>query len=153
MDGTPAKILLTGRGAVLGVFVLSFLGLLAAGWLGFGPLAGGTFVLACGLAAARTRRGDLLTVAVMPPALFLVAMIGDKLLTSSGSLLLSATEGTLIALSNTAPWLLAGTALYLVIAFPRGLWDNVRTLRRELNAHPVARLGRPSRPAPDGQPR
>ena len=41
--------------------------------LGWGLLTGGTFLVACVLAAAFTQSSDLLTVAVSPPALFLAA--------------------------------------------------------------------------------
>ncbi len=122
--------------------MLSFLGLIASDWLGWGPLSGGAFVVACVLAAGWTQRGDLLTVAVSPPALFLVAVICGKALMSSGGVLLSTTEGTLITLANTAPWLLAGTALSLGIAFSRGLWGNVRALGKELRGDPLGKSAR-----------
>jgi hypothetical protein len=123
------------------MFGLCFLGLLASGWLGWGPLAGGTFVIASVLAAARTQRTDLLTVTVSPPALFLVAVICVKGLTSSGNVLLSTATGTLITLANTAPWLLAGTALSVIIAFSRGLWGNVVALGKELQGDPAGQSG------------
>jgi hypothetical protein len=119
------------------VFALCFLGVITSDWLGWGLLTGISFVAACALAAARTQRGDLLTVAVAPPALFLIAVIFGKALTSSGGLLLSTTEGTIITLSNTAPWLIAGTVLNLIIGFSRGLWGNVRALSEELHRDPV----------------
>ena len=128
---------LTGRGAVVVVFALCFLGLIISGWLGWGLLTGGSFVAACVLAATRTQRSDLLTVAVAPPAVFLVAVVCGKALSSPGGLLLSTTEGTLITLSNTAPWLLAGMALNLIIGLSRGLWGNVRALSEELHQDPV----------------
>lgn len=124
---------LTGRGALLGIFVLCFLGILAADRLGWGLLTGGTFVVACVLAAALTKSSDLLTVAVSPPALFLVAVIIGKALTSSGNLILSTAAGTLITLANSAPWLLAGTALSLIIMFSRGLRHNITALSSELS--------------------
>jgi hypothetical protein len=128
---------LTGRGAMLGVFALCFLGLVVSDWLHWGALTGGAFVTASALAAARTQRTDLLTVAVSPPALFLVAVICGKALVAPGSLLLSTTEGTLITLANTAPWLIVGTVANLIIVFSRGLWGNVRTLSKELQGDPI----------------
>ena len=128
------------------MFVLCFLGLFASVKLGWGPLAGGAFVAAAVLGAARTQRTDLLTVTVSPPALFLVAVIIVKGLTSSGNVLLSTATGTLITLANTAPWLLAGTALSLIIAFSRGLWGNVVTLGQELHGAPVRASRRPGGP-------
>src|ERR1700721_267663 len=74
---------LTGRGAVVVVFALCFLGQITSDWLGWGLLTGASFVAACVLAAARTERGDLLTVAVIPPAMFLVAVVWRRVLTSS----------------------------------------------------------------------
>ena len=84
------------------------------------------------LAAALTQSSDLLTVAVSPPALFLAAVIAWKALTSSGNLILSTAAGTLITLANSAPWLLAGTALSLIITFSRGLRQNITALSSEL---------------------
>jgi hypothetical protein len=147
-----AGIRLTGRGAMLGIFVVCFFGLVISDWLHWGMTTGGAFVVATGVAAARTQRTDLLTVAVSPPALFLAAVVCGKALLSSGSVLLSTTEGTLITLANTAPWLIAGTLLSLIIAFSRGLWDNVRVLGKELRGDPTrktattgqAGTGRPS---------
>lgn len=144
--GAPAGVRLTGRGAVLAMFVLCLLGLLASVWLGWGPVAGVAFVAAAVLAAARTQRTDLLAVTVSPPALFLVAVIIVKGLTSSGNVLLSTATGTLITLANTASWLLAGTALSLIIAFSRGLRGNVVTLGKELRGDPVRSSGRPGDP-------
>jgi hypothetical protein len=129
---------LTGRGAMLGIFLLCFLGLLASDRLGWGPLTGGTFVAASVLAAVLTQRSDLLTVAVSPPALFLVAVICDKALTSPGGLI-SLAAGILITLANCAPWLLGGTALSLVIAFSRGLRGNVTALSKELHGSAFGR--------------
>jgi hypothetical protein len=133
----PAGIRLTGRGAMLGIFVVCFFGLVISDWLHWGAMTGGAFVLASCVAAARTQRTDLLTIAVSPPGLFLAAVLCGKALLSSGSVLLSTTEGTLITLANTAPWLLAGTLLSLIIAFSRGLWGNVRVLSQDLRGDPI----------------
>jgi hypothetical protein len=139
----PAAVRLTGRGAVFGIFVLCFFGILAADRLGWGLLTGGTFVVACVLAAALTQSSDLLTVAVSPPALFLVAVIFGKALTSSGNLLLSTAAGTLITLANSAPWLIAGTALSLIITFSRGLRQNIAALSNELSGASAVSPARP----------
>jgi hypothetical protein len=127
---------LTGRGALVVVFVLCLAGLAVSGWLHWGLLAGSTFMAASCLAAARTQRSDLLVVAVSPPALFLIAVICVKALGSAGDLL-STAEGTLITLADNAPWLLAGTLLSVIIAFSRGMWDNVRTLGKDLRGDPI----------------
>lgn len=137
----PAKrggVLLTGRGALVVVFALCLVGLAVSGWLHWGMLTGLVFVAASVLAAARTQRNDLLVVAVTPPALFLIAVICTKALGSSGDVL-STLEGTLITLANTAPWLIAGAVLGVIVAFSRGMWDNVRTLRKDLRGDPIRR--------------
>jgi hypothetical protein len=121
---------------MLGLFGVCFLGLLISDWLHWGLLTGGAFIVASGFAAARTQRTDLLTVAVSSPALFLAAIVCGKALLSSGSVL-STAEGTLITLANTAPWLIIGTVVSLVIVFSRGLWDNVRALRKDLQGDPT----------------
>jgi hypothetical protein len=128
---------------MLGIFVLCFFGILAADRLGWGPLTGGSFVVACVLAAALTQSGDLLTVAVSPPALFLVAAIFGKALTSSGNVILSTAAGTLITLANSAPWLIAGTVLTLIITFSRGLRQNIATLSSELSGASAVSPARP----------
>lgn len=133
---TPGGVRLTGRGALVVVFALCLLGLGVSGWLHWGLVTGLVFVAASCLAAARTQRTDLLVVAVSPPALFLIAVICTKALGSSGNVL-STLEGTLITLSNTAPWLIAGTVLSLIIAFSRGMWGNVRALRSDLRGDPI----------------
>lgn len=135
---TAAGVRLTGRGALVVVFALCLLGLAVSGWLHWGMLTGLVFIAASCLAAARTQRTDLLVVAVSTPALFLIALIITKALGSSGNVL-STLEGTLITLANTAPWLIAGTLLSLIVAFCRGMWDNVRTLRKDLRGDPIRR--------------
>ena len=79
----------------------------------------------------------------MHPLPFLAAVVCVKGLTASGNLLLSTATGTLITLANTAPWLLAGTALNLIIAFTRGLRGNVVALGQELRGVPAAPSERP----------
>jgi hypothetical protein len=133
---TPGGVWLTGRGALVVVFALCLLGLAVSGWLHWGLLTGLVFVAATCLAAARTQRSDLLVVAVSPPALFLIAALCTKALGSGGSVL-STLEGTLITLANAAPWLIGGTLLSLIIAFSRGMWGNVRTLRKDLRGDPI----------------
>ncbi len=130
--GHQPGALLTGRGALLGMFVLSFLGILVASWLHWSPLAGGSFVLGCAAAALRTKHRDLLTVVVSPPLLFFGALVGVKALTASGDRLVSVAGGTALTLATVAPWLFAGVALSLIIAWCRGLPRCVSDLRRDL---------------------
>jgi hypothetical protein len=127
-DQRPAARL-TGRGAILGMLVVFFLGLLVASWLHWAPLAGGSFVLGCAAAARWTKPRDLLSVVVSPPALFLIALLGVKALTATGSVLISVAEGTVLTLADIAPWLFAGVAVSLIIACFRGLPQCIRDLR------------------------
>jgi Domain of unknown function (DUF6542) len=125
---------LTGRGAILGLFAVTFLGLLFADWLNWGALADVFFVAGCGVAAWYTRPGGLLPLITSPPIVFLGACTGVKLLTSTGGM--SATEGVLVTLANSAPWLFAGTLLTVVIALPRGLMRDCRALLDGLHGNP-----------------
>jgi len=128
---------LTGRGAVLGMLAVFALGLLAASWLGWGVLAGSFFVAGSAAAVLYVRPHDLLMVTVAPPLLFCIALVGVKAVTATGDMVLSTVEGVAVTLAGAAPWLFAGTALSLVIAWSRGLRERVRQLTEEL------RLGAP----------
>jgi len=125
---------LTGRGAILALLVLSFLGLIVSGWLDWGMLADATFVAACVVIACYAKPSDLLPVAVCPPLAFFVACVCAKLATSAGGT--SAAEGTLVTLATSAPWLFLGTAVTILIGLRRGLLDNIRDLRRGLQCEP-----------------
>jgi hypothetical protein len=148
--------LLTGRGAILGMFVVFFLGILLASWLHWSPLAGAAFVLGCVAAAGRTKPRDLLSVVVSPPVLFFGALLVVKALTSTGNALVSIAEGTTLTLANVAPWLLAGVVMSLIIACFRGLPRCVSELRREARGDPPADRARPTgntRPSGNARPR
>jgi hypothetical protein len=138
--GAAAGLRLTGRGAILCLFVLSFLGILLSGWLGTGVLADVFFLLGCCGIAWYTKPSDLLSVAVSPPLAFFFACVLAKLASSSGGT--SAAEGTLVTLATSAPWLFAGTALTIVIALRRGLLDNIRELRQGLQGTPGGKVAR-----------
>lgn len=142
--GRPASgaavLRLTGRGAILGLFVLLFVGILISGWLGTGVLADLLFLLGCGAMAWYTKPDDLLSVSVSPPLAFFFACVLAKLATSSGGT--SAAEGILVTLATSAPWLFAGTALTIVIALRRGLLDNLRDLRAGLQGTPGGKAAR-----------
>jgi hypothetical protein len=133
------------------MFALFFLGVLASGWLHWGPIAGGSFLIGCVAAALRTKPRDLLTVVVSPPLLFLCAVLCGKALTATGNAFVSVTEGTALTLANVAPWLFAGVILALIIAWARGLHQCVRDLRMELRPE-LARLQRGPRPSRPGSP-
>lgn len=143
-----AGIRLTGRGAVLGMLAVFAVGLLAASWLGWGVLAGAFFVAGSTAAVLYVRPRDLLVVTIAPPVLFCVALVAVKAVTATGDMALSTAEGVAVTLAGAAPWLFAGTALSLVIAWSRGLRERVRELREEL------RLDAPPRsPDPAASPR
>jgi len=137
---------LTGRGAVLGMLAVFALGLLGAGWLGWGVLAGAFFVAGSAAAVFYVRPRDLLMVTIAPPLLFCVALIGVKAGTATGNVALATAEGTAVTLAGVAPWLFAGTVLSLVIAWSRGLRERVRELRDELQ--PRRQPGPPAGPRP-----
>jgi amino acid transporter len=128
----PGQVSLTGRGAVLMMAAVFAAGLLVSSWLGVLWLAGLCFVLGAAAAARYTRASDLLTVAVTPPLVFFCALVVIKVLTDAGSLVLSVAGGSLLILGSLAPWLFAGVALCLFIAWRRGLAECVSALRREL---------------------
>ena len=127
-------IRLTGRGAILALLVLTFLGLLVSDLVGWGLLSNVTFVAACIAIACYARPTDLLPVTVCPPLAFFVACVCSKLITSAGGT--SAAEGILLTLATSAPWLFLGTAVTIVIALRRGLLDNIRALRQGLQGQP-----------------
>lgn len=141
-------IRLTGRGAVLGMLAVFALGLLGASWLGWGVLAGASFVAGSAAAVFYVRPRDLLVVTIAPPLLFCIALVGVKAGTATGNVALATAEGAAVTLAGVAPWLFAGTALSLVIAWSRGLRERVRELGQELR--PGRQPGPPAgaRPGP-----
>jgi hypothetical protein len=141
-----AGIRLTGRGAILCLFLVSFAGIMVSGWLGIGALADVLFVAGCGAMAWYAKPGALLTVVVSPPLAFFFACVLAKLVSSSGGT--SAAEGILVTLATSAPWLFAGTALTIVIALRRGLLGNIRELRQGLQGNPGGRATRAGERAP-----
>jgi hypothetical protein len=105
---------LTGRGAIVALFLLCFLSQL----IGWSVLADAAFLCGCGVVTYYTKFAGLRTVVVCPPLIFLAAVICAKALTSSGRFALA--EGILVTLGTSAPWLFTGTALTIVIALGRG---------------------------------
>jgi hypothetical protein len=144
--GAKASIRLTGRGAILCLFVLCFVGILVSGWLGTGIVADALFVAGCGAMAWYAKPSDLLTVAVAPPLAFFFGCVLAKLASSSGGT--SAAEGTLVTLATSAPWLFIGTALTIVIGLRRGLLGNIRELRQGLQGNPGGKAARADERAP-----
>jgi hypothetical protein len=121
---------LTGRGAVVGMTVLFVIGLLASSSVGGDVLAGLTFAVGATVAARYTTPADLLVVAVAPPAVFAVVLFGVKAASAPGSLL-SLLTAWLLALATAAPWLIAGMAASLLIAWRRGLPRSAGRLWRD----------------------
>jgi hypothetical protein len=117
--------------AMLAVFAL---GLLGASWLGWPVLAGVCFILGSAAAVFYVRPGDLLMVTIAPPLLFGLALVVVNAGTATGNWVLSIAEGAAITLAEVAPWLFAGMALTLVIAWARGLPGCIRELRQDLRA-------------------
>ena len=132
VQGPVPGIRLTGRGAVLGMLALFALGLLGASWLGWGVLAGASFVVGSAAAVFYVRPRDLLMVTIAPPLLFCIALVGVKAATATGDVALGTAEGVAVTLAGVALWLFAGTALSLVIAWSRGLRERVREFGEEL---------------------
>jgi hypothetical protein len=131
------------------MLLVFFIGVLAADWLHWSPLADASFLLGSAAAAWYTKQRDLLTVAVSPPLLFFIVVICVKALTATGNTALSTVEGTALTLANVAPWLFTGVVLSLLIAWFRGLPRCVADLRRDLRPDLARR--RPTGPGdPDG---
>ncbi len=105
---------LTGRGAIVALFLLCFLSLLT----GWSVLADATFVCGCGVVTYYTKFAGLRNVVVCPPLVFLAGCICAKAVTSSGRLAVA--EGILVTLGTSAPWLFIGTGLTIAIALGRG---------------------------------
>ena len=129
-----SRILLTGRGAVMVMLAAFALGLFGASWTPWPVLAGAFFVIGSVAAIVYVRPGDLLMVTIAPPLLFGITLLGVKAATASGNVVLSIAEGTAITMAEVAPWLFAGMALTLVIAWARGLGECIRELRQDLRA-------------------
>ncbi len=132
-QGTP-QIRLTGRGAVVVMLVVFALGLIGAAWLGSPVLAGAFFIAGSAAAVFFVRQRDLLMVTITPPLVFCIVLVGVKAGTATGNMALSTAEGAAITLAGVAPWLFAGMALSLIIAWQRGLRGCVRELREDLRS-------------------
>jgi hypothetical protein len=145
------SIRLTGRGAIVVLLGLTFAGLLVSDWLSLSLLGDATFIAACVAMAIYTKPRDLLPVAVCPPLVFLIACACAKVATSAGGM--SAAEGTLVTLGNSAPWLFVGTAATVAVGLRRGLLGNLRELRRSLHGDPYRSASDGSAKAPARRPR
>lgn len=122
---------LTGRGGIVLIFGAGLLAELFGNVLHLGFLPGLGFAAGCGLAAATTRRGDLLTLVVSPPLIFLAITVVSEFIGAIGerSLPQSMFVGVITTFAAGAPWLFFGTGLAIVIALPRGLPATLSALR------------------------
>lgn len=115
---------LTGRGAIVALFLLCFLSLLT----GWSVLADAAFVCGCGVVTYYTKFAGLRNVVVCPPLVFLAGCIFAKAVTSSGKFAIA--EGILVTLGTSAPWLFTGTGLTVAIALGRGFRPAIPWLTR-----------------------
>ena len=127
---------MTARGAVVAMFSLFFLGMLAAGWLHLGSLIGLSFVAGCVLAARYTKRDGLLAAVMTPPLIFMIALAGTQTMSAHAATLrrtlTSAIEGIVLTLASVAPWLFGGVILGVVVAVFGGLPRCVSEFRADL---------------------
>jgi hypothetical protein len=143
---SPGPITLTGRGAVVALFAVSFLGLLIVAWTGWSALADVMFVMTCGVVTCYARPSGLRWVVVCPPLAFLSGCVLAQALTAPDSF--SAAEGILVTLGGSAPWLFTGTVLTVAIAVGRGwrpeiaLLGNLREAVREFRSGGGGRIWR-----------
>jgi len=126
--GPGGSFRLTGRGAIVALFMVSFLGLLGASWTGWSVPAYAAFVGGCGVVTYYTKAGSLRTIVVSPPLIFLTGCVCAEAVTSSGKFAIA--EGLLYTLGTSAPWLFTGTALVVVIALGRGFRPSIPLLTR-----------------------
>ncbi|GAA3723076.1 hypothetical protein HDA32_000751 [Spinactinospora alkalitolerans] len=130
-----APLRLTGRGAIVGIVLVSFGAALLAQALGTPVADGAGFLAACVLAALLVRRSDLLSLVVSPPLAYFAAALAAELVLTMGSdeLGRGVAIGMGTRLAEVAPWLFAGTAAVLVVCLVRGLPSNIRELGDELS--------------------
>ncbi|GIH27910.1 hypothetical protein Aph01nite_62200 [Acrocarpospora phusangensis] len=133
---------LTARGAVTLLFVITLLGQLIA--------PGPVFIVGCAVAVLLVNPRDLLPLVVTPPLVFFLAALFIETVHAlrTASFLQSLALGLFTTLSAAAPWLLAGSALTLGVAWRRGLAANLRVVRQaQLQRVPKPRQSRDAVPA------
>ncbi|MFG2076680.1 DUF6542 domain-containing protein [Nonomuraea maritima] len=151
--GRRSAVRLTARGAVALALVATLAGYVLTAVLTVPYLVGATFVAASTLGVLLVNRRELLSLVVTPPLVFFCATLFVELGRAFGSVSIvqSLTLGLYTSLTRGAPWLFAGSAIVLGIAWRRGLRDNVRELREELKAGAeVPRPRQPFVPEPEG---
>ncbi|GIH98986.1 DUF6542 domain-containing protein [Planobispora takensis] len=129
-------IRLTARGAVASMLVFTLAGSVLHALFGPSALVGAAFVVGCVAAVSLVNPRDLLPLVVSPPLVFFVAVFITEAVRSlsAASPVQAFGLGMFTAMSGGAPWLFAGSALVLVVAWRRGLTRCVRELREEIRA-------------------
>lgn len=146
MSGTTRRSAtkLTARGAIALALLSTLAGHVLSAVFGLPILVGAAFLLGSLAGVLLVNARELLSLVVTPPLVFfaatLVVQIGSAL--AARSFLQSLAVGLYTSLSAGAPWLFAGSALVLGVAWRRGLRENVRELREEL------KIGAPDIPKP-----
>ncbi|PZG10458.1 hypothetical protein C1J01_36115 [Nonomuraea aridisoli] len=152
--GRRSTVRLTARGAIALALVATLAGYVLTALLGVEQIVGAAFVVASTLGVLLVNRRELLSLVVTPPLVFFCATLFVELGRAFGSVSIvqSLTLGLYTSLTRGAPWLFAGSAIVLGVAWRRGLRDNVRELREELKAG--AEVSRPRQqpfvPEPEG---
>lgn len=132
---------LTARGAVALIFVITLLSEVTRST----TVIGLVFCAACVGAILLVQPRDLLPLVVTPPLIFFAATLISAVLGAFGapSMIQALGLGLVTGLSAAAPWLFAGSALMLGVAWFRGLPANVSELRGDLRAaRPAAEVRR-----------
>ncbi|GAA3663873.1 hypothetical protein GCM10022224_029770 [Nonomuraea antimicrobica] len=151
--GRRSAVRLTARGAIALALVATLAGYVLTAVLDVEYIVGAAFVLASTLGALLVNRRELLSLVVTPPLVFFCATLFVELGRAFGSVSIvqSLALGLYTSLTRGAPWLFAGSAVVLGVAWRRGLRDNVRELREELKAGAeVPRPRQPFVPEPEG---
>lgn len=130
----PSSITLTGRGAIVMIAVATLFGAIIDAPFGTHSAQGVFFCVGCVVAAAGTRKGDLLVVAVGPAVVFFAVTAFDGVLSGLGSksFLLGVAVSIATTLADGAPWLFAGVVLAALITIRRGVLRAFRELRAQV---------------------
>ncbi|WP_433515614.1 DUF6542 domain-containing protein [Nonomuraea sp. CA-143628] len=151
--GKRSAVRLTARGAIALALIATLAAYVVAAVINLPIVVGPVFVVASLLGVLLVNPRELLSLVVTPPLVFFVATFFVELGRAFGalSIMQSLLVGLFSSLSRGAPWLFAGSAIVLVVAWRRGLRDNVRDLREELRADTEAPRPRQSFvPEPEG---
>ncbi|MEU4545285.1 DUF6542 domain-containing protein [Nonomuraea dietziae] len=155
--GRRSAVRLTARGAIALVLIGTLAGYVLAALLDMPILVGLAFIGSCLVGVTLVNPRELLSLVVTPPMIFFVATLIVELGRALGnaSLVQALALGLFTSLSAGAPWLFAGSALVLAVAWKRGLPANVRELREELRAgadvpRPRASKEKAFAPEPEG---